>query len=174
MKNILESIFYYVLGLILIGIFIWLLLDILIMPFVVRKWDERIMPNVIGLNVDSASKILKEHEFIPIVDTIIPSSVYPKGIVMEQNPQPNYKVKKGRKVFLVVSGGIEYVEVPDVIGKRRMDAEDILKSYGFDVEVEYSQVKGMESDIVLDVSPSIKSKVPKGSKIKIIVSKEVL
>ncbi|MEO0203378.1 MAG: PASTA domain-containing protein, partial [candidate division WOR-3 bacterium] len=149
-------------------------LDILIMPFAVRKWDEKIMPNVIGMDIDSATKVLKEHEFIPVVDTVIPSNVYPKGSVIEQNPQPQYKVKKGRRVFLVVSGGIEYVQVPNVIGKKRVDAEDILKSYGFDVEVEYSDVRGMESDIVLDVSPSIDSKVPKGSKIKIIVSREVL
>ncbi|MEO0223529.1 MAG: PASTA domain-containing protein [candidate division WOR-3 bacterium] len=174
MKNILENIVYYFLGMIFVGIIIWLLLDFLIMPFVVRKGDEIIMPNVIGMNVDSASKILKEYSLNPIIDTLIPSSIYPKGFIIEQNPSPNYKVKKHRKVFLVVSGGIEFVSVPNVIGKRRDEAEDILKSYGFEVEVEYSLVKGMESDIVLDISPSVNSKIPKGSKVKIFVSKETL
>lgn len=174
MKNILENIIYYFLGMIFVGIIIWLLLDFLIMPFIVRKGDEIIMPNVIGMEFDSASKILKEYSLNPIIDTIIPSSIYPKGVIIEQNPSPNYKVKKNRKVFLVVSGGIEFVSVPNVVGKRRDEAEDILKSYGFEVEVEYSLVKGMESDIVLDISPSINSKVPKGSKVKIFVSKETL
>ncbi len=174
MRNILSYLFYYFLGFIIIGLIIWFLLDNVIMPFVVRKGDERIMPSVIGISVDSAIKILKEHEFLPIIDTIIPSSIYPKGTVMEQSPQPNYKVKRGRKVFLIVSAGIEFVEIPNVIGKKRIDAEDILKSYGFDVEVEYSEVKGIEDDVVLDILPGVTSKVPKGSKVKIIVSKEIL
>ena len=174
MKNILENILYYFLGMVFLGIIFWLLLDLLIMPFIVRKNEEVIMPKVIGMNVDSASKILKEYHLNPIIDTIIPSSIYPKGVVIEQNPSPDYKVKKNRKVFLIVSGGIEFVSVPNVIGKKRDEAEDILKSYGFEVEVEYSLVKGMESDIVLDISPGVNSKVPKGSKVKIFVSKETL
>jgi len=174
MKNIIENIFYFFLGIIFVGIIFWLLLDILIMPFIVRKGDEIIMPNVIGINIDSASKILKEYSLNPIVDTVIPSNIYPKGVIIEQNPSPNYKVKKHRKVFLVVSSGIEFVYIPNVIGKRRDEAEDILKSYGFEVEVEYSLVRGIESDIVLDISPSVNSRVPKGSKIKIFVSKETL
>jgi len=32
----------------------------------------------------------------------------------------------------------------------------------------------MESDVVLDISPGVNSKVPKGSKVKIFVSKETL
>ncbi len=174
MRNILSYLFYYFLGFITIGLLIWILLDNVIMPFVVRKGDERIMPNVVGMSFDSATKILKEHGFLPILDTIIPSSVYPKGTVMEQSPQAYYKVKKDRKVFLVVSSGIEFVEIPNVIGKKRIDAEDVLKSYGFDVEVEYSEVKGVENDVVLDVLPGVSSKIPKGSKVKIIVSKETL
>jgi len=174
MKDILENIFYYVLGMICVGIILWLLLDLLIMPFIVRKGDEIIMPNVIGMNVDSASKILKEYSLNPIIDTVIPSNIYPKDVIMEQSPSPNYKIKKHRKVFLVISDGIEFVSVPDVIGKRRDEAEDILKSYGFEVEVEYSLVRGMESDVVLDILPGVNSKVPKGSKVKIFVSKETL
>ena len=174
MKNIIENILYYFSGMIFVGTIIWLLLDFLIMPIIVRKGDEIIMPNVIGMDVDSASKILKEYSLNPIIDTIVPSSIYPKGVIIEQNPNPNYKIKKHRKVFLVVSGGIEFVAVPNVVGKRRDEAEDILKSYGFEVEVEYSLVKGMESDIVLDISPSVNSKIPKGSKVKIFVSKETL
>lgn len=144
------------------------------MPIVVRKGAEVVVPNVVGIHVDSASKILKRLSLIPIVDTIIPSKVYPQDYVIEQNPYANSKVKKDRKVFLVVSKGVEMVEVPDVIGKKRDEAEDIVKALGFEVEIEYSEVKGLENDIVLETFPSPKTKLPKGSTVKIIVSKEIL
>jgi beta-lactam-binding protein with PASTA domain len=170
----LEYAFYYIIGLIIVGFFLSSILNYLIMPLIVRKGQEVIVPDVIGLNQDSAVKILKNYYLTPIIDTMITSSAYPKGTVIEEDPNPNYRVKKGRKVFLTVSGGIELVEVPNVIGKNRSDAEDILKSIGFEVEVDYLDTKGTESDIVLDMSPSPTSKIPRGSKIKLTVSRETL
>jgi hypothetical protein len=46
MKNILENILYYFLGMVFLGIIFWLLLDLLIMPFIVRKNEEVIMPKL--------------------------------------------------------------------------------------------------------------------------------
>ncbi|MCS7245557.1 MAG: PASTA domain-containing protein [candidate division WOR-3 bacterium] len=174
MNNFLERLFYYVLGLIVVGFILLSILNYLIMPIVVRKGDEVLVPNVVGIHIDSASKILKKYSLIPIVDTIIPSKVYPQEYVIEQNPYPKSKVKKNRKVFLVVSKGVEMIEVPDVVGMKRDEAEDIIKGLGFEVEIEYSEVKGVENDIILETFPSPKTKLPKGSKIKIIVSRETL
>ncbi len=172
--NILQRIFYYFLGLVIVGLFLFIVFNFFVMPWVVRKGQEVVVPSVVGLNVDSAAAILQKEGLIPVVDTLIPSADVPAGAVLEQDPASDYEVKKGRRVFLKVSAGITLVQVPDLIGKPRDEAESILKDLGFEVKVEYVESEEYESDIVLDMSPPPGKEIPKGSVVILYVSKEVL
>ncbi len=172
--NALRRIFYYLLGLVIVGIFLFIIFNFFLMPWVVRKGQEVIVPSVVGLNVDSAAVLLKDKGLVPIVDTLIPSADVPAGSVLEQDPASDYRVKKGRRVFLKVSAGITLVQVPDLIGKPRDKAESILKDLGFEVKVEYVESEEYESDIVLEMSPPPGKEIPKGSVVILYVSKEIL
>ena len=169
-----ERIVYYFMGLVIVGLILFLIFNFFVMPWVVRKGQEVLVPEVIGMDVDSAVALLKQKHLVPVVDTLIPSADVPAGAVLEQDPASGYKVKLGRKVFLKVSAGITLVRVPDLIGKPREEAEGILKDMGLDVKIEYVESEEYESDVVLDMSPPPGKEVPKGSVIILYVSKEVL
>ncbi len=172
--NLLKRVFYYFLGLFLVGIFLLSLFNFFIMPWVVKRGDVVVVPNVEGMHVDSAFALLKQNSLVPVVDTMIPSADVPAEHVMEQDPAPDYQVKRGRRVFLKVSSGITMVKIPDIIGMKREKAEALLKDMGLDVSVEFVESEEYESDVVLDISPPPGQKVPRGSHVILFVSKETL
>ncbi|WP_370617051.1 Stk1 family PASTA domain-containing Ser/Thr kinase [Mumia sp. Pv 4-285] len=57
----------------------------------------------------------------------------PKNEVLKTDPVPGEKVDPGTSVTLTVSAG--KTDVPDVVGKMRDEAEQILKDAGFEVRV---------------------------------------
>ncbi|HVE27587.1 MAG TPA: PASTA domain-containing protein, partial [Sporichthya sp.] len=83
------------------------------------------------------------------------------GTVLAQTPTGNRKVAKGTTVNLVVSKSA-LVEVPRVIGMNVDDAEQLLRSLGFAVEIQ--DVPGF-SDRVVDQNPEPGEQVPYGSTI---------
>ena len=172
--NFFRRLVYYLVGLVIVGIFLFLVLNCFVMPWVVKKGDVVVVPDVEGMHVDSAFLLLKRSSLVPVVDTIIPSAEVPSQHVMEQDPAPGYQVKRGRRVFLKVSGGIALVKIPDLIGMKREKAEALLKDMGLEVSVEFVESEEYESDVVLDISPPPGERVPKGSRVILFVSKEVL
>ncbi len=173
MKALVRRLAYYFLGLIIVGIPLLMIFNFVIMPMIVRKGETTKVPNVLGRTLEEAVRLLKEHELTPVVDTLIPSYL-PKNTVVEQDPLPGYTVKKGRKVFLVISTGLRMVRIPDVLQKPLYEAEEILRSLGLDPIVEYVETEEIESDVVMDVVPDVGDSVPVGSRVKLYVSKEVL
>ncbi len=103
----LERLAGFVVALGVLGLFSFLLLDRCIMPTYTRHGQEVFLPDVVGLPVEEALDTLRLRG-IPLeeVDTI--PSTQPRGIVVRQEPHGGMRIKKGRGVRLVVSGGETY------------------------------------------------------------------
>lgn len=91
-----------------------------------------LVPLVEGERIDKAVQILEEGNFkYEITDTVYRDQL-PLMSVVDQNPEPGFEVKPGRKIYLVVnSNEIPEVEMPALAGKTSYtQAMRILKSKG--------------------------------------------
>jgi len=123
------------------------------------------VPNVITKSVEQASEELKPLKLS--VGVIEIDSNKPKGIVVMQSRDEGTAVSEGDTITLLVSTGTasapELVNVPDLIGKSRQEAEKSLKEMGFVVQVE--TLDSGEPSFVKEQIPKGGSgvKLPKGS-----------
>ena len=113
------------------GLFIVvLLLDLVIMPLYTRQGFEYELPDVTEKQLDQAAGILSENGFIPIVQDSVYDVFYPKGTVLRQNPTSFSTVKKGRRVYLMVSNGEKPIFMPKLVSETLINAELKLREVG--------------------------------------------
>ncbi len=127
-----------------------------------------VMPDVTGLTETMALEMLEEAG-IPYEIEREFSSTFEKGIVISQSITKNEEIKEGDRVKLVISKGIEEVEVPDVVGMSEEEAKEKLLNAGFQVEVDEEYDEEVEEGKV--ISQSSTDVAEKGSTITIVVSK---
>ncbi|MCX6397760.1 MAG: Stk1 family PASTA domain-containing Ser/Thr kinase [Propionibacteriales bacterium] len=95
------------------------------------------------------------------------SDTVPVGRVISQTPSSGTGFKNDT-VDLVVSKGVELIEVPDVLRKKLDDAREILVSLGFVVEVRRSGLY-VGVDRVAGSDPDSGTRAPRGSTITLTV-----
>ncbi|MBI5231656.1 MAG: Stk1 family PASTA domain-containing Ser/Thr kinase [Coriobacteriales bacterium] len=129
------------------------------------------VPNLRGKTVAQAADALKaEGLAIGTTRSQFDANVE-AGRVLEQDPTPGTQVESGAKVNLVISRGVEKVEVPDVVGKTDSEAAQILQDAGFALTLPKREFSGKPEGTVLSQDPEGGSSQPKGSSITLTVSK---
>ena len=102
-----------------------------------------------------------------------------EGRVIEQDPkyQPNFKIKEGSTVKVILSKGQEIVKVPkNLVGKTRDDASKELREVGLEVEVKEENNDKIEKNYVIKIEDkdgkelSGDEELPAGTKIVVYVS----
>lgn len=132
---------------------------------------EAEVPPVVGMQREEAEKFLKDRGFNVTINERFDEKGE-KGTVILQDPEAHATIKKTRPILLVVSKGPDLVEVPEVIGKSFDEARLTLENEGFQVEApEPVYSKDVEVDKVAEQKPAGKAKAPRGSRIKLFVSK---
>ncbi|CAN5255651.1 N/A [soil metagenome] len=92
------------------------------------------VPEVVGMTAEDATAAL-EGGGLTVAPVEEFSDDIAAGVVIRQAPGPNAgQVERGTTVEIVVSKGPDLVEVPDVVGLTRADAEEALSSAGFEVD----------------------------------------
>jgi beta-lactam-binding protein with PASTA domain len=91
------------------------LLNYAIMPLYTKQGIEVDLVDVTEMHYDKAEKMLKAKGFKMVHDTTTYSVTYPESTVIAQNPPPYSKVKRGRRIYVTLSGGERIVEVPRVV-----------------------------------------------------------
>ena len=94
------------------------------------------------------------------------SDTVAKGNVISQSPAGG-TLYKGNTVKLVVSKGPVMVKVPDVSGKQADEAEQILRTAGFDVKRE--NALGGIFGTVHHTNPAAGTEAPKGSVVTMVI-----
>jgi serine/threonine-protein kinase len=99
------------------------------------------------------------------------SNDYPESTVFIQDPQAGRTVKQGRKVFLMLSRGMETREVPLCAGRSLRAAAMFLEKVGFQVgTVAKASRSGSYPDEVLSTDPPPGSRATRGSVVNVLVS----
>lgn len=93
------------------------------------------VPDVFSFPIDDARAVMERAGF-EVVRVSEPSSTYPPGRVIGQDPDSGEKAPEGSTVTLYVSvAGEETAAVPGVLGYSRNHAESTLRNAGFEVVV---------------------------------------
>jgi len=86
------------------------------------------VPDVVGDPVAEARPSLEEAGFT--VRTEVEPSDRPTGQVLRQSPAAETRADRGSIVLLTLSGGVERITVPDVVGMSQDEADDALREVG--------------------------------------------
>jgi eukaryotic-like serine/threonine-protein kinase len=127
------------------------------------------VPDVTLLARPLAVAKIKEQGLVPRVVTASSDTV-PKGQVSDENPGGGSKVAKGSTVTLTVSTGVAQVKVPNVVGQDVNQAVATLAGLGLNPNIArvYSTA---QQDTVTAQQPHAGDSVPKGSNVRINVSR---
>jgi beta-lactam-binding protein with PASTA domain len=116
---------------------------LLILAFLILWWlristnhNETIeVPNLAKLSLDKVEEKLNEMDLrYEILDSANYNPDFPKYSVIEQIPKPGKFVKEDRKLYLTLNpSGFRKIEVPDVLGRTRRQAEPTLLAMGFKI-----------------------------------------
>jgi len=96
---------------------------------------------------------------------------YPESTIFIQDPPPGRTVKQGRKVFVTISEGPEFKEVPYTVGKSLRSASMFLEKAGFIIgNVASASRSGTYADEVISTDPAPGSHAVRGSVVNLLVS----
>jgi len=104
------------------------------------------VPPVADTDGSDAQNVLESKGFVVVVNHDYSDSV-PIGVVISSSPKDQARVENGATVTLLVSLGVEQVEVPPVVGSTEGEAKAALKDAGFPIG---------------DVTPTYDDATPKG------------
>ncbi len=94
-----------------------------------------------------------------------------KDKIISTIPPSGSTVKKGEAIIVVLSQGVEIIEVPRVIGRALSTAKRIIEERGFTVgNISYEVSTEFDVGIVMGQSPRAGTKVKRGAKIDLIVA----
>ncbi|MFM8304775.1 MAG: Stk1 family PASTA domain-containing Ser/Thr kinase [Actinomycetota bacterium] len=125
------------------------------------------LPDVVGQQFDAASANLQRLGLVVTRNNV--DSTKTVGTVLASNPVAKTTVTKGSTVVLDVAAE-PGVNVPDVTGKSRQEAVNIIRFVGL-VPVEVSQPSDtVAQDSVIGSDPATGTRVAKGATVRLLVS----
>ncbi len=128
------------------------------------------VPNLIGLNISEATKIINEAS-LKISDTLSePSDFFEQGIVTFQDPPSGKEIKINEAVKLKISSGKNIIMVPNIIGYDYLYVISQLKSMGLNVNINRVPNTDYLPGKVLRISPEAGTQVREGDLISIYIA----
>jgi len=95
----------------------WLVIDIIMQKYT-RYMERVVIPNVVGMGLDSALQILRGSGLNPVIYDSTYMSGYGYNAVVHQEPPAGSITKSGRNVFIIKNISVpRYVTVPDLRGE---------------------------------------------------------
>lgn len=132
--------------------------------------SEIIVPDVTGKPMALARQILEDQKLRVNVAEVYDATV-PAGTVVSQTPEAGTKVKEERMVTINVSRGGEELDMPDLLGLDRADAEIKLKKMGLKLGSVYEKFSDEEEGTVIGQEPRSGTRISKGQTIDITISR---
>jgi serine/threonine-protein kinase len=158
--------------LILFGIVIAIvfLFNNIIMPWYVKHSDLVKVPNVVGLTYLDAKRIIEDTGLEVKQDTRF-DETRQIGEILDQNPPADQLVKDGRRIYLVVCGGEQLMQVPKLVGRTVRDAKFTLEQRGLTVgEIVKKFSNEYDDNVIITQIVQQGSLVKRNTRIDLIVS----
>lgn len=148
-----------------------LVFNSLIMPWYVKHDALVRVPSVTGLSFTEAQKILEDAGLEAKQGDIRYDASKPIGSVMEQNPPAEQMVKSGRRIYLIISGGEQVYDVPNLVGRTEREARFSLSQRNLlMLELGSKSSAQYPAGIVIEQLYPAGTKVKKGTNIGVVLS----
>ena len=128
------------------------------------------MPNLIGLNIDVAKKIINETGLKIERISNESSDFFSKDIVISQEPLPEKEINKNESIKIIVSSGPSIIIIPDVIGYDYLYAASQLESMGLHSIVSKIPNQDYQPGKVLNIFPPAGSQARVGDIVNLFIS----
>lgn len=140
----------------------------------VSKGPERylIPADIVGKSPSEVEQILKDLNLVVSGTEEVFDDVVEAGKVASTNPAPGASLRRDTPVIIQISKGPEPVEVPKIVGTLLLEAGPIMTTLGLTLEVAeevFDEVAPVGA--IVSVDPVSGTIVPKGSAVKVKVSK---
>lgn len=128
------------------------------------------VPNVSGKVLEEGREMLQEQSLKIEIKTEFSDTV-PEGTIIRQSIAADEKMQRGSTVIVTVSGGVELFAVPDVNDLTLEEAAALLSKHQFSIcsQERFSAVH--EKGRIIAQEPKVSEKAPKGTAVKVFVSK---
>jgi serine/threonine-protein kinase len=131
-----------------------------------KGFEQIALASYVGKSSDQALNELTDAGF-DVKSTYDFSETLLAGEVISQKPEGGSTADKGAKVQLVISKGLQFAYIPDVVGVTESKVVQALKDLGLKVNVKKIGKKSIKK--VISVLPKEGSKVKRGSTVTITV-----
>lgn len=155
------------------------IIALLFLKVYTRHGQNVVVPQLEGLQIEEARKILKSKGLEALViDSIYKREAVP-GSIIDQKPKANNKVKEGRSIYITTyAQSPQEIAIPSLVDFSERQAIAMLNSLGF-TQIAIEQVPSEYAGLVMSVEYRGKAlqaedKVPAGSPLKIIVGSGML
>ena len=110
-----------------------ILFDKVIMPWYVSG-EEVVVPDFVEKHKDTAIEEFKKMGLEPVEQGPKYDEEIEKDHIIFQTPEPGSVVKKGRRVYLYISGGDPLIKMPSLLGKTVRDAKITVERLGLKID----------------------------------------
>ena len=165
----------------LLGFGIVIAFALALFVFVWNYWIGEIFTDAERLNVPSfvgeeLGAITGDEDMTALFDfhiTYQPDGDAPAGEIIAQSPEAGASrmiTKDGIDVDLVVSSGVIYMTVPDLLNQPYTDAQVTLREMGLSVEVTLVESASVTKNYVMAMEPEVDEPIASGSTVLLVVS----
>lgn len=134
-------------GIIIASILIVILAGILAINLLSPKKAE--IPNVAGMEIEEATELLESAGFVVDDQREKYSADVEEGLVLETNPKAGLTRVEGTKLDLIISLGVETVEMDDYTGKPIDQIQSVIENGDFqDLVINYEYDEQSEGTII--------------------------
>ncbi|MGC8765822.1 MAG: PASTA domain-containing protein [Brevinematia bacterium] len=130
------------------------------------------VPDVSEKDIITAIVEIQKKGLSVVVEPVFNTN-YAKYTVIKQFPSKGLTVRKGRSVTIVVSLGKDVYTVPDVVGKSKEEAEDLLVKSNISFTTTIIRDQSYPLGVVISQEPSPGIEVERGVKMKLLVNSDV-
>ena len=146
----------------------------LVMPWYVRHNTLVKVPSVLGLSFGSAKQVLEEADLEGIQGDIRYDASKTLGTVLDQYPPADQMVKDSRRIYLVVSGGDQLYDVPNLVGRTVRESKFILAQRNLELQEMGDKPSAQyPAGIIMAQVENVGAKVKKGTRIGVVVSQGI-
>ena len=149
--------------------------NFLIMPLLVGRGEEVVVPNVCDLSLEAAIQELSTAGLQGVVVERRFDRIIEEGHVIVQEPLPDAHVKKGRIINLTVSLGPETISIPYLSGVNYEQGVLIISNIGLVVtKVDSAFSDSIESGRIIGTVPEAGTETQRGDGVRLILSKGII
>jgi serine/threonine-protein kinase len=145
--------------------------NFLVLPAIVHHNEVVVMPDVRGLSVGAASERLRPLELDVAVTRQRPHPTIPEGMILDQLPAPESRVRGGRTVRLITSSGPPAGALPRLVGLSLRQAEITLQRENYRLgRVLRLRRQGVTEPVVDYQNPEAGTETYKGAVVDVVIA----